>query len=124
MGTIRRYQTTCSLCIRQGLIEKTLAEEMTAICGVEVLRPWTVVNVSMDDEDGAKPVIATMKSQYGEIRKVNARYIVGCDGGRSTVRRALENYDIKLQGDAHDSIWSAIDVVGFVTDFPDINKLP
>lgn len=96
---------------------------MTKICGASVLRPWTVIDVSIDDQDDAKPAVATLKSQYGEIREVKARYIVGCDGGHSTVRRALGKYNVKLEGDAHDSIWSAVDVVGFVTDFPDINKL-
>jgi 2-polyprenyl-6-methoxyphenol hydroxylase-like FAD-dependent oxidoreductase len=112
-----------SLCIRQGLIEKILSEEMTAVSGVKVLRPWTVVDVSMDDEDNSKPLIATLKSRYGELRDVKAQYIVGCDGGRSTIRRALEKYHVKLEGDSHESVWSAIDVVGYVTDFPDIRKL-
>ncbi|KAJ6597935.1 FAD binding domain-containing protein [Mycena sp. CBHHK59/15] len=114
-----------ALAIRQGLVEKILSDETTAICGVKVLRPWAVVDARLDDKDPyTKPVVVTLKSQYGEIRKVKARHVVGCDGGRSSVRRALDKYHVKLEGDAHDSVWSAIDVVGFVTDFPDIKKVP
>ncbi|KAJ7175053.1 FAD binding domain-containing protein [Mycena crocata] len=113
-----------ALAIRQGLVEKDLADAMTAICGATVHRPWSVVDVRVDDADPEnQPVIATLKSEYGEIREVRARYVVGCDGGKSAVRRALEKYDVKLEGDAHDSVWSAIDIVGFKTDFPDTQRV-
>jgi 2-polyprenyl-6-methoxyphenol hydroxylase-like FAD-dependent oxidoreductase len=48
---------------------------------------------------------------------------VGCDGGRSNVRQAMQKYGVALQGEAHDSVWSAMDVVGFKTDFPDTQKV-
>ncbi|KAF7350603.1 Phenol 2-monooxygenase [Mycena sanguinolenta] len=113
-----------SMGLRQGVIEKILTDATTATCGATVLRPWSVVDVRLDDEDPAnKPVIATLQSRYGEKREVRARYVVGCDGGRSTVRRALQKYGVKLEGDAHDSFWTAMDVVGFETDFPDTQKL-
>ncbi|KAJ7488296.1 FAD binding domain-containing protein [Mycena latifolia] len=113
-----------ALAIRQGLVETILTDGTTAACGEIVHRPWAVIDTRLDAADPANgPVVATLKSQYGEIREVKARYVVGCDGGRSNVRRSLEKYDIKLSGDAHDSVWSAMDVVGFKTDFPDIHKV-
>ncbi|KAJ7122187.1 FAD binding domain-containing protein [Mycena epipterygia] len=113
-----------ALTIRQGLVEKILSDATAAICGVEVIRPWAVVDTRLDSKDPSNgPVVVTLKSQYGEVREVKARYVVGCDGGRSNVRRSLNKYDVKLQGDAHDSVWSAMDIVGFKTDFPDFNKV-
>ncbi|KAJ6592375.1 FAD binding domain-containing protein [Mycena capillaripes] len=112
------------LAIRQGLVEKILTDATTVTCGATVLRPWSVVDVRLDEKDPENnPVIATLKSQYGETREVRARYAVGCDGGRSNVRQAMHKYGVKLEGNAHDSMWSAMDVVGFQTDFPDTQKL-
>ncbi|KAF7336115.1 Phenol 2-monooxygenase [Mycena venus] len=113
-----------ALTIRQGLVEKILTDAVTATCGATVLRPWTLVDVRLDEEHPERnPVIVTLKSQYGEHKNIKARYVVGCDGGRSTVRQALHKYGLRLEGDAHDSVWSAIDVLGFETDFPDIQKV-
>jgi phenol 2-monooxygenase len=47
---------------------------------------------------------------------VSARYVVGCDGARSTVRKAIGR---ELAGDATDTAWGVMDVLA-VTDFPDI----
>ena len=52
----------------------------------------------------------------GEIETVRARYVVGCDGARSTVRRALGR---ALHGDSANQAWGVMDVLA-VTDFPDI----
>ncbi|KAJ7634559.1 FAD binding domain-containing protein [Roridomyces roridus] len=114
-----------TLAIRQGLVEKTLTEATTAICGATVARPWAFVDAHLDETNpSSEPVVVTLKSQYGELREVRARYVVGCDGGRSKVRRSLEKYGVKFQGDAHDSLWCAMDVLGFKTDFPDVKKVP
>ena len=47
---------------------------------------------------------------------IKARYIVGCDGARSAVRK---NLGIALQGDSANKAWGVMDVL-LVTDFPDI----
>jgi phenol 2-monooxygenase len=52
----------------------------------------------------------------GEIETVRARYVVGCDGARSTVRRSIGR---DLYGDAANQAWGVMDVLA-VTDFPDI----
>jgi len=52
----------------------------------------------------------------GEIDTVRARYVVGCDGARSTVRRSIGR---ELHGDAANQAWGVMDVLA-VTDFPDI----
>jgi len=50
------------------------------------------------------------------VETVRARFIVGCDGARSTVRRSL---DIALHGDSASKAWGVMDAL-VVTDFPDI----
>jgi len=47
---------------------------------------------------------------------VRAKYVVGCDGARSAVRRCL---GIELRGDARNHAWGVMDVLA-VTDFPDV----
>lgn len=49
---------------------------------------------------------------------VQARYVVGCDGARSTVRRAIGR---QLVGDSANQAWGVMDVLA-VTDFPDIRQ--
>jgi len=52
----------------------------------------------------------------GQIETVKARYVVGCDGARSTVRKAIGR---ELHGDSANHAWGVMDVL-VVTDFPDI----
>ncbi len=47
---------------------------------------------------------------------ISARYVVGCDGARSTVRAAMGQ---KLRGASARQLWGVMDVLA-VTDFPDI----
>ncbi len=51
-----------------------------------------------------------------ETEEVRARYVVGCDGARSSVRRLMGR---TLRGDAANKAWGVMDVFA-VTDFPDI----
>jgi phenol 2-monooxygenase (NADPH) len=52
----------------------------------------------------------------GEIETIKARYVVGCDGARSTVRKSIGR---ELRGDSANHAWGVMDVLA-VTDFPDI----
>jgi 2-polyprenyl-6-methoxyphenol hydroxylase-like FAD-dependent oxidoreductase len=63
-------------------------------------------------DDHGQPVAKS--TDGGE--SVRARYVVGCDGARSTVRRSMGK---KLVGDAANQAWGVMDVLA-VTDFPDI----
>jgi phenol 2-monooxygenase len=69
-------------------------------------------------QDADYPVMATLKNleQTGETETIRARYVVGCDGARSGVRRALGH---QLKGEAARQLWGVMDVLA-VTDFPDI----
>jgi phenol 2-monooxygenase len=64
------------------------------------------------DLDGDFPVAATVN----DTEVIRARFAVGCDGARSTVRRMLGK---ELRGEAARQLWGVMDVLA-VTDFPDI----
>ncbi len=69
-----------------------------------------------DDPD--YPILATFRDpgDAGRTEIIRARYVVGCDGARSTVRRSM-GYELK--GEAARQLWGVMDVLA-VTDFPDI----
>lgn len=73
-----------------------------------------LVDLSIPDTPGA-PVSVTLE-QAGQTEVTTARFVVGCDGARSQVRRSL---GIKLRGEAANAAWGVMDVLA-VTDFPDI----
>jgi phenol 2-monooxygenase (NADPH) len=52
----------------------------------------------------------------GQTETIRARYLIGCDGARSAVRRCLGR---TLTGDSANHAWGVMDVLA-VTDFPDI----
>ena len=52
----------------------------------------------------------------GGMETIRARYVVGCDGARSVVRRSIGQ---TLKGDSANQAWCVMDVLA-VTDFPDI----
>ncbi len=64
------------------------------------------------DLDADRPVVATVNGG----QTIRARYAVGCDGARSTVRRLLGK---ELTGEAARQLWGVMDLLA-VTDFPDI----
>ncbi|MEA2931123.1 MAG: phenol 2-monooxygenase, partial [Hyphomicrobiales bacterium] len=51
-----------------------------------------------------------------QIETIKARYVVGCDGARSTVRKSIGR---ALHGDSANHAWGVMDVLA-VTDFPDV----
>jgi len=52
----------------------------------------------------------------GQIETIKARYVVGCDGARSIVRKCIGR---TLHGDSANHAWGVMDVLA-VTDFPDV----
>ena len=65
------------------------------------------------------PITATVlqkKNKKNYKKEISARYIVGCDGARSRVRKKL---NIPLIGDSSDSAWGVMDAL-VQTNFPDI----
>lgn len=69
-------------------------------------------------DDPEYPVTATFQclENTGTTQTVRAKYVVGCDGARSVVRRSMGH---ALKGEAARQLWGVMDVLA-VTDFPDI----
>jgi phenol 2-monooxygenase (NADPH) len=71
-------------------------------------------------ESGDFPVAVTLQrmepDHQGQEEIVRARYVVGCDGARSSVRQSIGR---ALVGDVANQAWGVMDVLA-VTDFPDI----
>jgi phenol 2-monooxygenase len=78
------------------------------------------VDLTVDPAEPEHPVTVRLErlapGREGEIVTVRARYVVGCDGARSGVRKAIGR---ELVGDAANQAWGVMDVLA-VTDFPDI----
>lgn len=80
------------------------------------------IDTGASAEPGASPHRATVRLERldsgheGEIETVRARYVVGCDGARSAVRRSIGR---ALHGDSANQAWGVMDVLA-VTDFPDV----
>jgi len=78
------------------------------------------VDSNLTQDLNAHPITAKFElnddSQSPKTETVRAKYIVGCDGARSAVRRGLS---IPLEGDSANKAWGVMDLL-LVTDFPDI----
>ena len=82
-----------------------------------------------DSTNAIYPVSATIKhGETGEETTVRAKYLMGCDGARSNVRKAMAGGgekdgnttgSIRMEGDVSDIIWGVMDVE-VKTDFPDL----
>jgi phenol 2-monooxygenase/3-hydroxybenzoate 4-monooxygenase len=79
-----------------------------------------LLDVALDRGAADYPVTARMErtdaTHTGQLETVKARYVVGCDGARSAVRKAIGR---QLVGDSANQAWGVMDVLA-VTDFPDI----
>lgn len=80
----------------------------------------SLVDVEVDRTAADYPVTVrvarTDAAHQGEEEIVRARYVVGCDGARSAVRKSIGR---ELSGDSANQAWGVMDVLA-VTDFPDI----
>lgn len=82
---------------------------------------WSVVDVTVDETTEDHPVTVTLENtgvNAGATRIVRANYVVGCDGARSNVRKAIGG---TLHGDAAHQAWGVMDILAN-TDFPDIRQ--
>jgi phenol 2-monooxygenase len=79
-----------------------------------------LVDLAVDEGDESHPVTAIIgwddPDREGGSETIRARYVVGCDGARSTVRRSLGK---PLHGDSANQAWGVMDILA-VTDFPDV----
>jgi 2-polyprenyl-6-methoxyphenol hydroxylase-like FAD-dependent oxidoreductase len=78
------------------------------------------VELSVDGAAADYPVTVRLErtdaGHAGQHETVRARYVVGCDGARSGVRKSIGR---QLVGDSANQAWGVMDLLA-VTDFPDI----
>jgi 2-polyprenyl-6-methoxyphenol hydroxylase-like FAD-dependent oxidoreductase len=80
--------------INQIYLEPVLFAHAEAMQGLRILNRVEAESFVQDDAG----VTATLRDlETGERRKLTARYLVGCDGGKSEIRKAI---GAKLHGDA------------------------
>ncbi len=109
--------------VNQARMQAWLREHMER--SASRLRPFYGLHATAVDVDpsGASdsPVSLTLRHldggrETGESSTIRARYVIGCDGARSSIRTAIGR---ELVGDPMNQSWGVMDVLA-VTDFPDI----
>ncbi|KAI5795003.1 FAD binding domain-containing protein [Geopyxis carbonaria] len=108
------------LLVHQGMVEGVFIDDLAAR-GVSVDRSCVFDSAAIVDEspNAEYPVEAvyTDLKNSGERRTVRAKYLVGCDGAHSTVRRSMPG--VEMKGENTDVFWGVLDGV-VDTDFPDL----
>ena len=89
----------------QPLTEGALRNGLSRYPSVTMELGCEVTGLTQDDS-GVK---ASVRRPDGEVVEYSARYLVGADGGRSTIRKAL---GIELIGHTHEWRWLVVDVEG------------
>lgn len=76
-----------------------------------VVRPWSFKSFGLVPEDTEFPVHVTLQhAKEQATRVVRTKYLVGCDGGRSSVRQFLvKHHGFEFAGEWVDTLWGAID---------------
>jgi 3-hydroxybenzoate 4-monooxygenase len=78
------------------------------------------VDLAVEPDASGRPVTVRLErtdpGHEGQLETVKARYVVGCDGARSAVRKSIGR---QLAGDSANHAWGVMDLLA-VTDFPDI----
>ncbi|CZS88201.1 related to 2-polyprenyl-6-methoxyphenol hydroxylase and related FAD-dependent oxidoreductases [Rhynchosporium graminicola] len=101
------------LLVHQGMVEDVFLNDLK-IRGVEVIRSMPL---SRYRETTTGVEIECLDSKTGKPKSFTSRYMVGCDGAHSNVRKSL--LQGPYEGERSNSAWGVLDGV-IETDFPDI----
>lgn len=88
----------------QPEFEKALRDKLAGYGKAEVLLSAQAVGVIQDDA----VTTLTIKTEDGSLRTLRARYLVGCDGANSFIRKQL---GINLTDLAFDELWMVVDAL-------------
>jgi phenol 2-monooxygenase (NADPH) len=104
------------LLVHQGMVEKIFIDDLQER-GVEVVRSTAFTGFEYTPEK-VRPLQVVCKQDVDQHRKTyGTRYIVGCDGAHSMVRKSIP--DSIPMGASSDAVWGVLDGV-LSTNFPDI----
>jgi 3-(3-hydroxy-phenyl)propionate hydroxylase len=87
----------------QPLADRVLFEGLQRFNNVKVL--FSRELSSFEQSDSA--VVLNLTDQNGRSERLHARYLIGCDGGNSLVRRSL---DISFEGKTAPNQWIVVDI--------------
>ncbi|KAK8113928.1 hypothetical protein PG999_005997 [Apiospora kogelbergensis] len=108
--------------LNQARMNSIMTEEMTRVAEKDMIEYGVeVLDVSVDYEQAKDPdayCVGVTVRRDGDTKHMRAKYVIGCDGAHSIVRKSL---GFKMIGDSRDAIWGVMDVYPR-TDFPDIRK--
>src|SRR5699024_10155575 len=101
----------------QELLFETAAKSASRF---EVDYGWQYVGQTIDASKDypVKVTLTASADPDGATRTVQAKYVVGCDGAGSAVRKSIGR---TLTGDVQNHAWGVLDILA-VTDFPDVRK--
>ena len=104
------------LLVHQGMVEGLFLDDMETR-NVRVQRSSVFRSYTIDEDPDAEfPVVAKYLRESVE-ETVRAKYMVGCDGAHSAVRRSIPG--VQFEGESVDVFWGVLDGV-LETDFPDL----
>ncbi|KIX96771.1 uncharacterized protein Z520_07491 [Fonsecaea multimorphosa CBS 102226] len=115
------------LILNQARVNGLLLEKMKKLGagrGEEVSYGWTVKSVSLDEElaemhAASYPcTVVAVRDEDGKEEIFRSKYVLGCDGAHSVVRKSL---GYKMVGDSTDAVWGVMDIYP-QTNFPDIRR--
>jgi phenol 2-monooxygenase len=108
--------------INQARVHELFLDVMkNSVSRLEPDYSWAVRDLTIDSSTDDHPVTVTLQNtgiNAGETAIIRANYVVGCDGARSNVRKAIGG---ELHGDAAHQAWGVMDILAN-TDFPDVRQ--
>ena len=104
------------LLVHQGMVEDVFLQDMSER-GVEVTRNLPFTDYTSAPNSGCPIVVTCTDTKSGNPKTIKTRYLVGCDGAHSKVRKAMPN--ITMDGEPSKAPWGVLDGV-IETDFPDL----
>ena len=104
------------LLVHQGMVEDVLLDDMHQR-GIEVIRSAPFITYN-SQADVAEPLEITYNSpKSGRPTSMRSKYLIGCDGAHSKVRKAMPGS--AMDGEPSKAPWGVLDGV-IETDFPDL----
>lgn len=104
------------LLVHQGMVEDVLLDDMSQR-GVEVSRSSPFITYSAKSSTAGPLEITYLNHKTGHPAILKSRYLVGCDGAHSKVRKAIPG--LVMEGEPSKAPWGVLDGV-ITTDFPDL----
>lgn len=121
MGTVGRprpFSWSNDYFFYQPELEGHLRDALAADPNVTISLGTALEGLDQNEDEA----VLTLRSDDGQVRQVRARYVIGCDGARSAVRKAL---DIQLDDLDFEEPWLVVDAeVDGPVSFPDLWGVP